>query len=104
MCCPYFLLDMRKIPIAGHPQPMRLPVCRCTLTEAFVQRLRTHSEGKKLAFFLEDTPQDDLLCSVLGADLQVASCTDQRRRECCLPQFVETLTDFRLDTTVPPAE
>jgi hypothetical protein len=84
--------------------PLRLPIYRCTLTQALVERLRTHFEGEELASYLEGTPQENLPCSVIGPDLQMtsrAACTDKCRRERCLPHFVETLTSFGLDTNVP---
>ena len=102
--CPYFSLNVGLIPIPGLTHPLRVPVCRCVLTETLAERLRTHPEGEALASYLQGPPLEGQPRPVIGSDLQPVTptlCTDERKRENCLPQFVETLEVFSLDTTVP---
>jgi hypothetical protein len=102
--CPYFTLSVGAIPIPGHLTPMRVPVCRCVLTETLVSRLKTHSEGAQLASYLEGPPLQGQPRPVIGSNLHPVSpvtCTDERKQAHCVPSFVDILTDFRLDTTLP---
>ena len=102
--CPYFTLSIGEIPLPGNKQPIRVPICRCVLTETMVTRLRTHPEGEQLASYLEGPPLDGLPRPVIGSDLHPVSpitCTNIRKQASCLPNFVALLTDFSLDSTVP---
>ena len=102
--CPYFTLSVGEIPIPGHATPMRVPICRCALTETLVSRLKTHTEGAQLASYLEGPPLNGQPRPVIGSDLQPVSpitCTDERKLANCIPSFVDILTDFRLDATLP---
>ena len=105
--CPYFALSVGEILIPGHAHPMRVPICRCALTETFVSRLHTHPEGAQLASYLEGPPLKGQPRPVIGSDLQPVSpitCTDERKQASCLPQFLMLLHDFGLDTTIPAEE
>ena len=102
--CPYFSLSVGAIPVPGHYHALRVPICRCALTEPLVTRLRTHPDGEQLASFLEGPPIGGQPHPVVAADLQPvssATCTDERKRASCLPHFVTLLDDFGLDTTIP---
>ncbi len=103
--CPYFALKVGTIPLAGHFHPVRVPVCRCGLTEPLVARLRSHPDGTPLVALLEASPLDGQPRPVVAADLQPVSpiaCTNERKQASCLPNFVALLHDFGLDTTIPP--
>ena len=105
--CPYFTLNVGKIPLPGNREPIRVPICRCALTETLVSRLRTHPEGEQLASYLEGPPLDGQPRPVIGSDLQPVSpvtCTNARKQASCVPNFVALLTDFGLDATAPAEE
>jgi hypothetical protein len=105
--CPYFTLNAGHIPILGQIHDLRVPICRCILTEALVTRLRTHPEGEQLASCLEGPPLDHQAYPMIGSDLQLVSpltCTNSRKCASCQPSFIELLTDFTLDATLPPEE
>ena len=105
--CAYFNLTVGHIPMPGQSHPLRVPICRCVLTETLVLRLRTHPEGGQLASYLEGPPLNNQPRPVIGSDLQPVSpvtCTDTRKLASCQPSFVELLTDFTLDATLPPEE
>jgi hypothetical protein len=86
---------------------MRVPICRCVLTETFAARLKTHPEGGLLASYLEGPPLDGQPRPVVGSDLEpvsAASCTDERKKSSCVPSFVEILTIYGLEPKVPAEE
>jgi hypothetical protein len=102
--CPYFSLTVGEIPILGHLHPLRVPICRCALTEVLSERLRAVSEGYKLASLMEGKPLDGQPRPVIGSDLEPISavtCTPERLQARCLPGFHDILSDFGAETTVP---
>jgi hypothetical protein len=105
--CPYFTLTVGHIPMPGQSEGLRVPICRCVLTETLVRRLRTHPNGRHLASYLEGPPLEDQPRPIIGSDLQPVSpvtCTNSRRQISCQPSFIVLLTDFTLDPTFPPEE
>ena len=105
--CPYFTLSVGTIPVPGHSHPLRVPICRCVLTETLVERLQSHPDGAQLASYLEGPPLAGQPRPVIGSDLQPVSpvtCTNERKQIACLPQFLTLLHDFSLDTTIPAEE
>lgn len=88
----------------GNIHPIRVPICRCILTETLVARLRDHPEGTQLAAYLEGPSLDGQPRPVVGSDLSPISpsgCTDDRKKAACIPGFIDILTDSGLDTTIP---
>lgn len=102
--CPYFSLSVGEVPLPGHSHPLRVPICRCALTEILTQRLRVTTEGRTLASLLESTPLDGQPRPVIGSDLEPISqqtCTAERLQARCLHGFQDILADFGADTTLP---
>lgn len=105
--CPYFSLSTGTISVTGHYHPLRVPICRCALTEPLTARLRTHPDGEQLASFLEGPLLDGQPHPVVAADLQpvsAATCTNERKQVSCVPHFLDLLNDFGLDRTIPAEE
>jgi hypothetical protein len=105
--CPYFSLSVVKVPIPNQRMIMRMPVCRCGLSETMSERLRRDPDGEVFASYLEGRPLDGQPRPQLGADLQPVSprlCTNERLTTTCVPSFVDTLTDCSLDASVPPVD
>ena len=105
--CPYFTLSVGIIPILGSSQGLRIPICRCVLTEVLVARLQTNPEGEKLASYLQGPPLECQIRPIIGSDLKpvsAATCTNERKQTSCLPEFLTYLHDFRLDNTIPTEE
>ena len=105
--CPYFALSVGIISIPGYIHELRVPICRCALTEPLAARLRTHPDGEQLASFLERPPLDGQPQPIIAADLQPITpiaCTEERKQASCVPRFLAMLNDFGLDTTIPPEE
>jgi hypothetical protein len=105
--CPYFTLSVGRVPLPGYYAPMRLPICRCALTETLAARLLAHEQGRRLASLLLGPAPEGQPRPEIGCDLDPVSpvtCTNERKQARCLPGFVETLDNFALDTTAPPEE
>lgn len=102
--CPYFSLNVRAIPVPGHISPLRVPLCRCALTETLVDRLQAHVEGNVLAFYMQGVALDGEPRPIVGSDLQPIgplTCTHERCENRCKPGFAEILTGFGLDLGLP---
>jgi len=105
--CPYFSMHVGTVPIAELQHPLRVPICRCALTEVFIQRLRAVPKGYAFASLLEAAPPDGQPHPVIGPDMQPitqATCTPERMYARCKPGFQDILSDFGADTTVPEPE
>jgi hypothetical protein len=86
-------------------QPLRLPVCRCVLTEVLIERLAAAPGNEELLSHIHGPAIDHQPRPIIGSDWAVVSaktCTEKRKREKCIPCFVETLTDLGLDASLPP--
>ena|SRR5579862_7362916 len=105
--CPYFSRSVAEIALPGHQHPLRLPVCRCALTEVLIERLEAEDSNEELVSYFRGPSVAGQPRPVIGSDLQVispATCTQERLRERCLPSFVSILTDVGLDASVPPED
>lgn len=105
--CPYFSMRVGEVPIAGLTHPLRVPICRCALTEVLAQRLRTAPAAHAFASLLEAAPLDGQPRPVIGSDLEPISqvtCTSERLHARCKPSFQDILSDFGIDTAVPEPE
>lgn len=103
--CAYFSLSVAEIPLPGTRHPLRLPICRCALTEVLIERLQAATGNEELLSYIHAPSLDGHPRPVVGSDWAVVSpttCTERRKIEKCLPSFVETLTELGLDASIPP--
>ena len=102
--CPYFALTVLKLAVPGTSRPIRIPICRCALTEEAVSRLQTHPEGVELADAFTSKTQQGEQWPLLGPDLEgiaANTCTRTRQTERCCPAFMEMLIPFDLKIDFP---
>jgi hypothetical protein len=97
-------LSVVKVPLPNQRVIMRMPHCRCGLSEVLSDRLRSDPEGEVFASYLEGRPLDGQPRLLLGADMQPVAprlCTNERLHTNCIPSFVDTLTECTLDASIP---
>ncbi len=102
--CPYFALQVKRLPVSGLPHPLRVPIYECALSETLCTRLRSLPEGEALDARLEVTAPDGSRQCLYGPDLEtlsLATCTPQRGTQRCVPAFVDLMTALGLDATLP---
>ena len=102
--CPYFSFTVAEVPVLGHYQPMRLPVHRCALIEAMLERLETHPEGKPLLPSFQYVAADGKPHPHSGPDqkpIHPTHCTRDRLEAQCRSHFMGHLSSFHLDSALP---
>lgn len=105
--CAYFFLTTAEIAMPDTHQSLRVPVCRCMLTEVLIARLEAATGHEELLSHIHGPSLEGQRRPVIGSDWDVVSaktCTLKRKQEKCLPSFVEVLTDFGLDNSIPPED
>ena len=102
--CTHFSMTVYRLAIRGVHPPMRVPVYHCALAEEMITRLKTTSQGQKLAISMEAPPLEGQLRLICGPDLEAistATCTFDRCHRSCRPSFEQILSDLQLDHDLP---
>ena len=109
--CPHFTITVQTINSVKtlHSQdllqPLRVPVYGCAATELMRKRLQAAVEGIDVIRALCGSITDIEDRVVLGPDLQSLSpacCTEERCHQRCEAGFVEIMSIYDQDSTLPP--
>ena len=68
--CPHYSFDVARAIVPGHYSAMRMPVYRCALSEALIERLGTHPVGSRISNALQSIAADDFKRPHSGPDLR----------------------------------
>ena len=102
--CPYFEQSIVTLPVPGKQTFLTLTVPICRLAETMSERLNTTPAGQEVLKLLTTTPLGGKARMMYGPDMQQMAapiCLVERLHARCEPEFVQTLTLFALEVTLP---